>query len=205
MITLFLTGAGLAASAGLNAYLPILILALADRTTSIIDLPTPYDWLSSNVGLFVILLLLPLELIPDKIAKIDHYSDLFHTAIRPGAAALAFMAVVYESDKIHLIFGLLFGLIIGGGVHWLKSSSRPGITRTTDGLGNPIISLMEDFLAGVLALVAVFFPYGVLVVAPLGFWYLNRMYTRMKSGDSRLISPFKPMIEARRNKIAEDS
>lgn len=205
MITLFLAGAGLAASAGLNAYLPILILALADRTTTIIDLPTPYDWLSSNVGLFVILLLLPLELIPDKIAKIDHISDLINTAIRPGAAALVFMAVVHQEEDIHLVFGLIFGLIIGGAVHWLKATSRPGITNTTDGLGNPIISLLEDFLSGILALVAVFFPWGVLAVAPVGFWYLNRMYSRMKSGDSRLMAPFKPVIDARRDRASENS
>ena len=205
MFTLFLTGAGLAASAGLNAYLPILILALVDRTTSFVDLPTPYNWLSSNLGLLVILLLLPLELIPDKIARIDHISDLIHTAIRPGAAALAFMAVAHQNDDIHLVIALLFGLVIGGAVHWLKATSRPGITDTTNGLGNPIISLLEDVLAGVLALVAVFFPYGLLIVAPVGFWYLNRMYVRMQSGDSRLIAPFKSVIAAQRNKVAEES
>ena len=205
MFTLFFTGAGLAASAGLNAYLPLLILALADRTTSFVDLPTPYNWLSSNVGLLVILLLLPLELIPDKIAKGDHISDLIHTAIRPGAAALAFMAVAHQNDDIHLVIALLFGLVIGGAVHWLKATSRPGITDTTNGLGNPIISLLEDALAGLLALVAIFFPYGLLLVAPAGFWYLNRMYVRMRSGDSRLIAPFKPMIDAQRNRSAEES
>ncbi len=205
MFTLFLTGAGLAASAGLNAYLPILILALADRTTTFVDLPTPYDWLSSNMGLLVILLLLPLELIPDKIAKIDHFSDLVHTAIRPGAAALAFMAVAHQTEDIHLIIAMLFGLVIGGAVHWLKATSRPGITDTTNGLGNPIISLLEDALSGALALMAIFFPYGLLLLAPAGFWYLNRMYQRMRSGDSRLIAPFKTVIAAQRTRAEEES
>lgn len=205
MFTLFLTGAGLAASAGLNAYLPILILALADRTTSFVDLPTPYNWLSSNVGLLMILLLLPLELIPDKIAKVDHISDLIHTAIRPGAAALAFMAVAHQSDEIHLVTALLLGLVIGGAVHWLKVTSRPGITDTTNGLGNPIISLLEDALASLLALVAVFFSYGVLLVAPVGFWYLNRMYRRMRSVESRLVAPFRPVIDASKIQHGEES
>lgn len=143
MFTLFLTGTGLAASAGLNAYFPILVLALADRTTSFVNLPTPYDWLSSNVGLLVILLLLPLELVPDKIAKVDHISDFIHTALRPGAAALVFMAVAHQDDSIHLIWAMLLGLIIGGAVHWLKASSRPAITRNTRGLGNPIVSTLR--------------------------------------------------------------
>lgn len=200
MITLFLTGTGLAASAGLNAYLPLLILALADRTTSFVDLPTPYDWLSSNVGLLVILLLLPLELIPDKIAKVDHISDLIHTAIRPGFAALLFMAVAHQDDEIHLVAAMLLGLVIGGAVHWLKASSRPGITISTRGLGNPIISLFEDALAGLVALVAVFFPYGVILVLPLGFWYLNRTYLRMRNGQTRIMAPFKTVIDASASK-----
>lgn len=205
MFTLFLTGTGLAASAGLNAYFPILILALADRTTNFVNLPTPYDWLSSNVGLLVILLLLPLELIPDKIARVDHVSDFIHTAIRPGAAALAFMAIAHQDDQIHLIWALIFGLVIGGAVHWVKASSRPAISRNTRGLANPIVSLLEDALAAVLAIVAIFLPWGVLVVAPAGFWLLNRMYKRMKSGESRIMIPFRPVIEASRRQNGEDS
>lgn len=205
MFTLLLTGTGLAASAGLNAYFPILVLALADRTTSFVNLPTPYDWLSSNVGLLVILLLLPLELIPDKIARVDHISDFIHTAIRPGAAALVFMAVAHQDDHIHLVWALILGLIIGGAVHWLKASSRPAISKNTRGLGNPIVSLMEDALAMVLAIVAIFLPWGVLVILPLGFWLLYRMYTRMQSGESRIMSPFRPVIEAARNPAGEDS
>ena len=199
MFTLFLTGTGLAASAGLNAYFPILVLALADRTTDFVNLPTPYDWLSSNVGLLVILLLLPLELIPDKIAKVDHISDFVHTAIRPGAAALVFMAVAHQDDHIHLIWALLLGLVIGGAVHWLKASSRPAITATSRGLANPIVSLLEDALAAVLAIVAIFLPWGVLVVLPLGFWLLNRTYRRIQSGESRMMMPFRPVIEAANN------
>ncbi len=205
MFMLFLTGAGLAASAGLNAYFPILVLALADRTTSFVNLPTPYDWLSSNVGLLVILLALPLELVPDKIAKVDHISDFVHTALRPGAAALVFMAVAHQNDHIHIVWALIFGLIIGGAVHWLKASSRPGITKSTRGLGNPIVSLMEDMLAAVLAIVAIFFPWGVLAIVPAGFWWLNRAYRRIQSGESRIIMPFKPVIEAAQNRKSEDS
>lgn len=205
MFTLFLTGAGLAASAGFNAYFPILVLALADRTTSFVNLPTPYDWLSSNLGLLVILLALPLELVPDKIARIDHISDFIHTALRPGAAALVFMAVAHQNDHIHIVWALIFGLVIGGAVHWMKASTRPGITESTRGLGNPIVSLMEDALAAALAIIAVFLPWGVLVVAPVGFWWLNRGYRRIQTGDSRLISPFKPVIEAAQSQTSEDS
>lgn len=197
MFTMFLTGAGLASAAGLNAYLPLLILALADRTTTVISLPSPYNILSSNTGLIVLLVLLPLELIPDKIAKIDHLNDLIQTAIRPGAAAFAFMAVIHQNEHLHLVWGLIFGLLIGGAVHWLKASSRPGISRATRGIGNPIISLLEDLLSGLLAIVAIFLPVGVLALLPLGLWYLNRTYRRVTSGESRLVSAFRPAMNPR--------
>ena len=84
MLIMILTGIGLAAGTGLNAYLPLLVLALADRFTDVIELDTPWDIFSSFWGLVVLLLILPLELIPDKIAKVDHVSDLVHSAIRPA-------------------------------------------------------------------------------------------------------------------------
>ncbi len=38
-----LSGIGGAASAGLNAYLPLLIIALADRSSASFNLDSPYD------------------------------------------------------------------------------------------------------------------------------------------------------------------
>jgi uncharacterized protein (DUF1015 family) len=46
--TAILTGIGLAAPAGLNAYIPLLALALADRATTRVTLHAPYDVLSSE-------------------------------------------------------------------------------------------------------------------------------------------------------------
>ncbi|MDQ3780544.1 MAG: DUF4126 domain-containing protein, partial [Chloroflexota bacterium] len=47
MESALLTSLGLAAPAGLNAYLPLLILALADRFSNAITLNEPYDLLGS--------------------------------------------------------------------------------------------------------------------------------------------------------------
>lgn len=44
----FLTGTGLAASAGLNAYVPLLAVGLLDRFTSVVDLGPGYAWLSNG-------------------------------------------------------------------------------------------------------------------------------------------------------------
>lgn len=190
MLTMILTGIGLASGSGLNAYLPLLILALADRFTTVVELETPWDILSSFWGLLALLLILPLELIPDKIARVDHISDLFHAAIRPATGAVAFMAVASQQDDFQLVIAFLLGLVIAGAVHWMKASARPVITLTTRGVGNPIVSLLEDALAIVFALTAAFLPYGVLVVVPLGLAFLYRTYHRMRTGRTRMMRVF---------------
>lgn len=190
MLTTILAGIGLASGSGLNAYLPLLILALADRFSTAVELETPWDILSSFWGLLALLMILPLELIPDKIARVDHVSDLFHAAVRPAAGAVAFMAIASQEDDIQLVIPFLLGLVIAGAIHWLKASTRPAITRTTRGVGNPIVSLLEDALAIVFALAAVFLPYGVLVVVPLGLTLLAHTYQRMRTGQTRMMRLF---------------
>jgi uncharacterized membrane protein len=192
LLTMILSGIGLAAGSGLNAYLPLLVLALADRFTDFIDLGAPFNIISSFWGMLVLLLVLPLELIPDKIPKFDHMSDLVHSAVRPALSAFAFMAVASQVEDFQMVFGFILGLVIAGAVTWVKIMSRPGITETTNGLGNPIVSLLEDALAMVFAIVGVLLPYGVIAVVPLGLLLLFRTYRRMQSGESRLVSAFRP-------------
>lgn len=186
LIATLLAGSGLASSAGLNAYLPLLILALADRFTTIVELDQPYNLLSSNWGIIILLLILPIELIPDKIPRVDQYNDLLHSAIRPATGAFAFMAYASQNDHLFTVAAMFFGLVIAGGVHWIKLTARPKIAEGTGGIGNPFVSILEDGIAIALAIVATFVPYGILIVLPLGLWLLIRIYRRMSSGLSRL-------------------
>ena len=190
MFATFLAGIGLASSAGLNAYLPLLILALADRFTSVVELDQPYDLLSSPWGIIALLLLLPIELIADKIPRADHLNDLIHTAIRPGAGAVAFMAVASEQDQIHPVVGLLLGLLVAALVHRVKTVNRPLITVRTRGIGNPFISIIEDALVMPVSVLAIFVPWSMLVLLPLAAYILARAYRRMRTGETRLMRLF---------------
>ena len=77
METAILTGIGLAAPAGLNAYIPLLVLALADRATTRVTLTAPYDILSSNLGLAILIVLLTVEVAVDKIPGVDRRCNPF--------------------------------------------------------------------------------------------------------------------------------
>jgi hypothetical protein len=186
LLSSFLAGWGGALSAGLNAYLPILLLALADRFTTTIDLGQPYDIISSPIGIIVLLILLPIELIADKIPGIDHASDLLHSAIRPAAAAFIMMALTDERGHFNAVLALLIGLVSGAFVHGLKATTRPVITVATGGVGNPLISMVEDVVVVIVAIVAIFWPLILIGLLPLAAWCIWMMYSRMRRGSATM-------------------
>lgn len=163
MESALLTGLGLAAPAGLNAYLPLLILALADRFSTAIELERPYDFLSSNWGIAIITLLLTIEIVVDKVPGIDHANDLIQSAVRPAAGAILAMAATTDIEALNPVVAMLLGLLVAGGVHTAKATTRPTVTLATGGLGNPLVSTVEDVAAAATSVVAIFAPLLVLV------------------------------------------
>jgi Domain of unknown function (DUF4126) len=162
-----LTGLGLAAPAGLNAYLPLLILALADRFSSAVTLDTPYDFLSTNWGIAIIALLLTVEIVVDKVPGLDHANDLVQSAIRPAAGGILAMAATSDVGSINPVLAMILGLVAAGSVHAAKATTRPAITVATGGIGNPLVSVGEDVVAALSAIVAIFAPLLVLLVLVL--------------------------------------
>ncbi len=92
-----LTGIGLSAPAGLNAYIPLLVLALADRATTHVTLGAPYNVLSSNLGLAILIFLLTVEIAVDKVPGVDHLNDIIQSFVRPTAGGIAALCF----DKWH--------------------------------------------------------------------------------------------------------
>src|SRR4051812_23927824 len=86
-----LSGFGLAAPAGLNAWLPLLIVGLAARF-KFITLTQPYNVLSNTLVLVVLAVLLLIEVFADKIPAVDSINDIIHTFIRPVAGGILFGA-----------------------------------------------------------------------------------------------------------------
>lgn len=169
-------GFGLSASAGLNAFVPLLVVALADRIANGFNLDRPYDFLSSTAGIVIILTLLTIEIVVDKIPRADHVNDLIQSSVRPAAGAVLFMAVVNENDEIHPLIAMIFGLVVAGAVHWYKTTARPEITLKTRGVGNPFVSMVEDAVATVVAILAVALPVLGAVAAVLGAFALRWTY-----------------------------
>lgn len=152
------TAFGLATAAGLNAYIPLFIVALLARVSSLVTLSEPYDALSSWWVIGTLAVLMVIEILVDKIPAADTANDIVHTFIRPAAGAILFAAST-RVIGLHPVLAALCGVIVAGGVHAAKTGGRPVVTATTAGVGNPIVSTVEDVVATITSLLAVLAPY----------------------------------------------
>lgn len=165
------TAFGLSVSAGLNAYIPLLTIALVDRLTDgFIDLQGPWVWLSSWWTIGVLGVLLIIEILVDKVPAADTVNDIIQTVVRPAAGAILFAAST-RAIGLHPVLAAICGVILAGGVHVVKAGGRPVVTATTAGTGNPIVSTVEDLIAAVGSVVAVIYPYLV-----LAFFLLSALF-----------------------------
>jgi hypothetical protein len=169
------TAFGLASSAGLNAYIPLLVVALLARFTDLVTLRPPWDTLESWWVIGVLIVLLIIEVVADKVPVVDSINDGIQTFIRPVAGAVLFAGSAGVITDVHPVLALVCGLLVAGGVHAVKATARPIITGTTGGTLNPVVSTAEDVLSLVVAVLAIVLPVLALVfLLLLIVWFIRR-------------------------------
>ncbi len=171
---------GLSASAGLNAYIPLMVVALTARFTNLINLSEPYDLLTSWPVIGVLAVLLVIEVTVDKIPAVDTANDLLQTFVRPAAGAVMFAANANVINDLNPVVALVAGILLAGSVHATKTAVRPAITGTTAGLGNPIVSLAEDVIAVVASIAAIFLPLVVGIITIIFLLFAWRFWLRRR-------------------------
>lgn len=177
-----LTGFGLATASGLNAYIPLLIVALTARFTDWIKLSPPFDLLTNGWVIAALVILLGIEIIVDKIPAADSLNDLIQTFIRPAAGAILFAASANVISDLHPVIAMILGLILAFGVHATKTAARPMVTASTGGLGNAFVSVGEDVVSTGVTLLALIVPavIGVLLALIVAF-FAWRMMSRKRA------------------------
>jgi hypothetical protein len=175
-----LAGTGLATAAGLNAALPLLLLGVLDRWTSLVDLPSAWDWLADPWVLVILAVLLVVDVVADKVPGLDHVNDIVSTVVRPTAGGLAFGAgsaseTVAVTDPAsfftsHQWVPVAVGVVLALTVHTGKALARPVVNATTLGVGGPVVSVAEDITSVGLAVSAIVLPLLVVVLLAVLVW-----------------------------------
>lgn len=179
-----LSALGLSGAAGLNAYIPLLIVGLVNRL-GYMDLNGPFDILSNPYFMVLVGLLAALDFVGDKIPGVDHALHVAGSVINTGAGAVLAASQMGVADVPPAVSAVL-GLLVAGGVHATRTAVRPVATATTAGLGNPVVSAAEDAGSLTLSVLAVFMPVlAVLGLLGLGVLALS-LYSKVKGRRQRI-------------------
>ncbi|MCX4091380.1 DUF4126 domain-containing protein [Nocardia sp. alder85J] len=147
----------LSGAAGLNAWLPLLVVAVGDRA-GWIDLGHSYGWLSSTPVIAGIAILCVLDFVGDKIPALDSVLHGVGTLVAPTSGAILFAADTSVSSHLPPAVAAVLGAVTAGSVHIGRTVARPFVTGTTAGVGNPVVSTAEDGTALVLTVLALVVP-----------------------------------------------
>ena len=191
-----LTGAGLAVAAGLNAYIPLLVLGLAGRFLDFVDLPAQWQWPSNEWVLLILGVLLVIEIVADKIPVVDSVNDWIQLFVRPVAGGIAFgtgsssgTAVVQDPAQFftsNAWVPIAVGILLALATHIGKAVSRPVANVASAGTAAPVVSTAEDVGAVVLSILAILLPVLVLFALAgviVSFVLLFRRFRRGRPKD----------------------
>jgi len=172
----------LAATAGLRAWLPLLLAGVLARL-GVLDLGPSYQFLASNKALVLFGVATAIELVGDKIPVVDHALDAIGTPLRPLAGALLAASVLgtVTDPLTSVILGTAVGAPSALVPHAAKAAVRAASTTVTGGLANPVLSLIEDALAVLAFVLAVLVPLVVVALFGLTLYLASRWLRRRRA------------------------
>lgn len=186
-----ITGFSLASAAGLNAYIPLLVLGLLSKFTDIVALPSGWVWLENWWSLGIIAVLLVVELFVDKVPALDTVNDVLQSVVRPASGGLVFaagatsdtVAVADPEAFVHssAFWPFVIGVVVALVPHLLKLVARPILNTATGGAAAPVMSTIEDIFSVVIAVLAIVLPVLALALIVGGIFFLVRRVRRART------------------------
>jgi hypothetical protein len=184
-------------ASGLNCYLVVLVLGIADRVHNWAQVPDVlgrWDVLAAAAFMYA------MEFVADKVPYIDSTWDAISTFIRPTVGAVIGILIAGQADSLN---GAL-ALAVGGGTalasHSVKAGARLAINASPEPLSNIAASVTEDLaVLGVVwyaiqhpraaALIAAALLAGGLVLLYVVAKVVRRGWRRWKGKDLRTATP----------------
>lgn len=145
----------LAGAAGLNAWIPLLVCGIATRAGAL-ELAEPFDELASTPALLATSAGLTIDFVGDKVPAVDSVVHAVGTVVNPVAGAV--VAAGAAGADLPPWVALVAGALTAEGIHLGRASVRPLATTMTAGLGNPVVSLVEDLGSLAVALTVLVAP-----------------------------------------------
>src|SRR4051794_2143475 len=185
---------GSAWTSGINLYATVTVLGLLQKFGGA-KLPGGLDALDNwwiigiAAGLYII------EFVADKVPYVDSVWDVVHTFIRVPAGAIVAYAATNHLDNSITIPATLLGGGLAFASHGTKAAARIGANLSPEPVSNWALSFLEDGIAIVGVILAVFAPMVIAVVLVifliLFFWFAPKVFRAIKRLFSALAGFFR--------------
>ncbi len=175
------TGVALSAVAGVRIFLPFLVAGVASKL-GILSVAQDFAWIGSWPALAVFATASLTELLAYYIPVIDHALDVIGSPAAIVAGSLLTASMVVGMDEwLRWSLAIIAGGGIAGTLHVGKTLVRGASTATTGGLANPILATGESLASLTAAIVALWLPVLVVVVALIMLIVLVRTWVRRRT------------------------
>ena len=174
---------GSAWTSGINLYATVTVLGLLQKFGAT-KLPGGLDvldnWWIIGVagGLYLV------EFLADKIPYVDSVWDVVHTFIRVPAGAVVAYAATNQLDSSIYVPAALVGGGLALGSHGTKAALRVGANLSPEPVSNWILSVVEDAIALIGTLLAVFAPFIIVPILAVFVcavvWFFPKVYRAIR-------------------------
>ena len=174
---------GSAWTSGINLYATVTVLGLLQKFGAA-KLPGGLDVLDNWAIIGVAGGLYLIEFFADKIPYLDSVWDVVHTFIRVPAGVIVAYAATSQLDPGIYIPAALIGGGLAFSSHGTKAALRAGANISPEPVSNWVLSIVEDIIAFVGTLLAVFAPVIIAIVLVIFvfffLWFFPKVIRRLR-------------------------
>lgn len=180
---------------GINLYAAVATLGLLGKFASL-KLPGELEVLTSWWVIGVALGLYVVEFVADKVPYVDSTWDVIHTFIRVPAGAVLAATAFGDFDRSIQVIALLLGGGLALSSHGTKAATRAMLNASPEPVSNSVASVLEDIVAVLSIVCAVFLPVVLFVIVGIGlvisffvFKRILRFFRQVKKSVSGWFAP----------------
>lgn len=188
---------GTAWTSGINLYATVTVLGLLQKF-NLTHLPGGLDVLDNWWIIGVAGFLYAIEFFADKIPYVDSVWDVIHTFIRVPAGALMAYAATNQTDASVMTIATLLGGGLALSSHGTKTALRAGANLSPEPVSNWVLSIVEDIIAFLGTVAAVFAPIVIVIVLAIFTFFAVWFFPK-------IIRAFRRILNAVRSIFAGES
>ncbi|PID82369.1 MAG: hypothetical protein CSB16_01335 [Clostridiales bacterium] len=181
-----LLGISLSAAAGFRVFVPFLFISISSKA-GLIELSKGFAWMGTTPALILFLVATIVEIIAYYVPYIDNLLDML--AMPMAIIAGTILTATFITNMSPMLKWTL-AIIAGGGmsaaIHGATAVTRGTSTLMTAGIGNNIVTTLENIFSTLISIVAILSPIiAILLIIIIVILFIRRRKRRNNKKENR--------------------